>query len=72
MPIYEYRCEKCNEEFETIVFGNDEDVTCPHCNCGDVHRLMSACGFKSGNSYTPSKGTSGCASCSSGNCSSCH
>jgi hypothetical protein len=33
---------------------------------------MSACGFKSGNSYTPSKGTSGCASCSSGNCSSCH
>ncbi len=72
MPIYEYRCEKCDEEFETIVFGGDEDVTCPHCDCSDVRRIMSACGFKSGNSFTPSKGTSSCASCSSGNCSSCH
>ncbi|MCD6306198.1 MAG: hypothetical protein J7M32_07920 [Deltaproteobacteria bacterium] len=24
MPIYEYRCADCNEEFEAIVFGSDD------------------------------------------------
>lgn len=72
MPIYEYRCRACDKEFETIVFGSDDDVTCPECKGGDVERLMSACGFKSGGSFTPSTGASGCASCSSTNCSGCH
>ena len=72
MPIYEYRCRTCDKKFETIVFGSDADVTCPKCKGGDVERLMSACGFKSGGSFTPSTGASGCASCSSTNCSGCH
>jgi putative FmdB family regulatory protein len=72
MPIYEYRCRACNKEFETIVFGSDEEVSCPECKGVDVERLMSACGFKSGGNFTPSKGSSGCASCSSTNCSGCH
>jgi putative FmdB family regulatory protein len=72
MPIYEYKCAKCNEEFETIVLGNDAHVTCPRCNGEDVKRLMSACGFKSSGSFTPSSGSSGCSGCSSTNCSTCH
>jgi putative FmdB family regulatory protein len=72
MPIYEYKCAKCNEEFETIVLGNDAAVTCPRCNGEDVKRLMSACGFKSSGSFTPSSGSSGCSGCSSTNCSTCH
>jgi len=73
MPIYEYKCAKCNEEFEAIVFGGDHAVTCPRCKGEDVKRLMSACGFKSSGSFTPASGSSGgCAGCSSNNCSSCH
>ena len=72
MPIYEFKCSNCDEEFETIVFGSDEKVSCPHCNGDNVKRLMSACGFKSSGSFTPSTGSSSCTGCTSTNCSSCH
>jgi len=72
MPIYEYKCAKCDEEFETLVFRSDENVACPHCKGGNVRRLMSACSYKSGESYVPSSGSSGCSTCSSSNCSTCH
>jgi putative FmdB family regulatory protein len=74
MPIYEYKCTDCNEEFEALVFGSNDDVACPSCDGMKLDRLMSAFGFKSGSndSFTASGGSSGCASCSSTNCSSCH
>ena len=72
MPIYEYRCLNCNEEFEALIFGGDDKVSCPHCNRDKLERLMSSCGFKSSGSFTPSSGSSDCSSCSSTNCSSCH
>ncbi len=77
MPIYEYRCLKCKKEFEAIVFGSRDKVDCPHCKGKKLERLMSSFGFKGGGSNgggndTPSAGSSGCASCSSGNCSTCH
>ncbi|MBW1783556.1 MAG: zinc ribbon domain-containing protein [Deltaproteobacteria bacterium] len=74
MPIYEFKCSKCNEEFETIVFGSDDSVSCPRCKGEDVKRLMSTCGFKSKGSFdfTPSSGSSSCSGCSSTNCSTCH
>lgn len=75
MPIYEYRCMKCDKDFEYLVFGSDHSAKCPDCNTKDVERLMSACSFKSsGGSYSPSMeaSSSGCSSCSSGNCSTCH
>ena len=46
MPIYEYHCLKCNEDFECLVFGN-EQPDCPACKSADVCRLMSTCGFVS-------------------------
>ena len=74
MPIYEYRCMGCDTEFEHLVFGSDCSVTCPECNTEKVKRQMSSCSFKSSEgSYSQPSGTSaGCASCSSGNCSTCH
>lgn len=72
MPIYEYECSQCNEEFETLVIGSSERVRCPQCKGESVKRLMSACGFKSSGNFTPSSGSSGCDTCSSNNCSSCH
>lgn len=72
MPIYEYECGKCDEEFEALVFRTDEDVACPQCKDGKVKRLMSVCGYKSAGNYAPPSGASGCANCSSTNCSTCH
>ena len=43
MPIYEYLCNKCSKSFEYLQFSGDgSDVACPHCQCGDVSRLMSS------------------------------
>lgn len=42
MPLYEYRCDKCNETFEVIQKFSDEPLTV-HEKCGGaVHRLLSA------------------------------
>ena len=74
MPIYEFHCEKCNQDFEQLLLGSDKPQ-CPKCEGRDVYRLMSACGFVSkGSGGQPTKmaaGTSGCSGCSSGSCSSC-
>ncbi len=42
MPLYEYRCEKCGEQFEVIEKFSDQPLT-THDKCGGmVHRLISA------------------------------
>ncbi|HIF05488.1 MAG TPA: zinc ribbon domain-containing protein [Gemmatimonadetes bacterium] len=40
MPIYEYRCESCGNEFETLVLGQDEPE-CPSCKSHDLEKLLS-------------------------------
>ncbi len=76
MPIYEYNCQNCGEDFECLVFRTDEPVTCPTCGKGEPTKKMSSFGFSVGSkngSSSPSSGSgSGCAGCSSSNCSSCH
>ena len=34
MPLYEFRCLKCNDCFEILVMKKEEEVElkCPHCN----------------------------------------
>ena len=42
MPLYEYECERCHEQFEVMQKFTDEPLT-THQNCGGaVHRLLSA------------------------------
>ena len=74
MPIYEYQCKKCKKEFECLVLGGEDKVTCPDCNGKNVQRLMSACRFKNGGQgETLSRAaSSACATCSGGSCSTCH
>ncbi len=69
MPIYEYHCNGCNEEFEVLVFGNKE-VNCPKCASKDVKKKLSAFGM-SGVEKPFAGSSSGCTSCSKGSCSSC-
>jgi putative FmdB family regulatory protein len=44
MPLYEYRCENCGEEFEVVqpVSFRAEDTVCPRCRAAKATRLMSS------------------------------
>ena len=49
MPIYEFVCKACGEEFETITSSAAiSDVTCEKCSSPDVKKILSAGSFKVG------------------------
>ena len=73
MPIYEYRCEKCGQDFECLVMGSAKPE-CTACNSKKVRKLMSACGFVSkggGGATVKSAAGSSCGSCHAGSCAGC-
>jgi putative FmdB family regulatory protein len=71
MPIYEYTCEKCGEEFEKLVFKSSTTPNCPKCGAGEVKRRPSVFGFSSGGKMVGSSSGPSCAGCTSHNCSTC-
>lgn len=44
MPVYEYRCGKCEKSFEATqsVHARVEDTECPFCHAQDATRLLSS------------------------------
>jgi putative FmdB family regulatory protein len=46
MPIYEYRCEECDEPFEVFVRSSSRqaDPTCPKCGSQKVKKAVSLFG----------------------------
>jgi len=72
MPIYEFKCLKCNECTEILVMGgNDEKVemACKHCGSENLERILST------TSYAVASGGGGASeasaqqrTCSSGSC----
>ena len=47
MPIYEYKCLKCEHQFEVIQRFTDNPVeSCPECNNKSVQKLVSAPSFR--------------------------
>lgn len=68
MPIYEYKCTKCDHIFEILFRSSNERiaVACPSCKSSKVDRQMSVFGGKIGNT---SAGGAGCASCAATSCS---
>ncbi len=44
MPLYEYRCEKCGEKFETLISLNkiSDPVECIKCGSKETTRLLSS------------------------------
>ena len=47
MPIYEYRCNQCEREFEKYVQGAQTRVGCPACTSERVTRRLSVVGIRS-------------------------
>lgn len=52
MPIYEYRCNKCDSQFEDMrpMSERDDKAECPECGSDDTRRVMSS--FAVGQSST--------------------
>lgn len=44
MPMYEYQCRQCGEQYEELrrIQDADRDLQCPFCGAEDVERLLSA------------------------------
>ncbi|MBR2586248.1 MAG: zinc ribbon domain-containing protein [Thermoguttaceae bacterium] len=70
MPVYEYRCAKCQAEFELLIRGSQTPV-CPECGSKKLIRHMSApaghvtgsstpCPAASGTGHTPHQCSPGC------------
>jgi putative FmdB family regulatory protein len=72
MPIFEFVCGGCGNEFEELVMSRSAEVVCPKCSSKDVNKLMSVCAVKSGDKFVSSSSGDGCGGCSSKNCGSCH
>lgn len=47
MPVYEYKCKRCNHRFEELVFG-DEKIACPKCRKFELEQQFSVFGTSSG------------------------
>jgi len=81
MPIFEYVCKRCKNQFEELVFGQDEVAVCPSCGSTKTQKLMSCCRSKTSGpgggddasvaQAAPARSGGGCAGCSGGSCSSC-
>ncbi len=75
MPIYEYQCSACGQEFEYLVFKSSEVPHCPACQSQKVTKLMSASTFfsksKSGLTQSSSAAASSCSGCAATSCTSC-
>ena len=72
MPIYEYQCKVCKEEFEELVSG-DAVPPCPFCGSDKTRKLMSRPCYHmaSDDGHVASSSGGACAGCSGGNCATC-
>lgn len=41
MPIYEYQCHKCGNEFELLILKGSPAPACPSCQSEDIEQLLS-------------------------------
>jgi len=74
MPIYEYRCKKCDRSFEAFVRPRRDKAECPSCHGRRLVRQMSVfrSGAPSGRGAAESLAAAGrCSGASCAGCSGC-
>ena len=64
MPIFEYRCKECENEFETLIRGR-ERPSCPSCQSGKLEKLLSTFAAVTGSARRPARaeGPGACGTC---------
>ena len=85
MPIYEFACKKCENNFDVLMSASSKSKPkCPECGSRTVSRKFSTFGMGGGGGGAdPFKivgagsghshgGGGGCGSCGGGSCSTCH
>ncbi|MGB2698381.1 MAG: zinc ribbon domain-containing protein [Candidatus Zixiibacteriota bacterium] len=52
MPIYTYKCQDCEEEFDLLigVSANSDKLQCQKCGSGNIKRIFSSFGVSKGKS----------------------
>ena len=64
MPLYEFKCAECNDEFEELVRSSSAiaEVKCPECGSQQVRRKVSlfASKMSAGGSFSPAPAASSC------------
>lgn len=72
MPIYEFKCLKCQEFFESLVISDDDEaeLQCPKCNSKEFERVLSRTNFATGNGTAANQQGPAATTrtCSSGTC----
>jgi putative FmdB family regulatory protein len=71
MPIYEYRCNQCEREFEKYVQSAQAAVECPGCQSVRITRRLSVLGLRSAGGTFATGGMTGGGGCCGGGCG-CH
>lgn len=73
MPIYEYVCQECKHEFETIrpMAMADARQACLSCGGDKTKRKLSVFYAESGGKAVSGMSEPSCGSCSSGSCAGC-
>ena len=67
MPLYEFRCHKCDHEFEQIVFSSDKGLLkCPKCAAPKPERLLSIFSSSTSGTTAGASVSSPCATSSRG------
>jgi putative FmdB family regulatory protein len=70
MPIFEFKCSKCEDLFEMLVMKKDEDVEmqCPKCGSEEFERVISSTNYAFGGSGAKAGVASQSRKCSGGSC----
>lgn len=70
MPIYEFKCLKCNEVTEILVKNSQDqmEMVCGKCGSENLERVISTINFSMGGGSKPAGGSTQTRSCGSGSC----
>jgi putative FmdB family regulatory protein len=68
MPIYEYRCRKCQKSFEQLILSSQDKAACPQCDSTKVERLVSVFNSRGDSGETVAAGGGGGCGCTPQSC----
>ncbi|MBF0226802.1 MAG: zinc ribbon domain-containing protein [Desulfobacterales bacterium] len=69
MPIFEFKCNKCEDIFELLLMNSDDELElkCPKCNSQEFERVLSSSNYSVGTSGNKKVATQ-TRKCSGGSC----